>query len=139
MNTFNKRSLEQLSTLHPDLILILMEANKSIRIDYDITEGYRSLEKQQEYYRAGKSSVLRGKHNEKPSLAVDLFIQSLQYAYDVRYLCYLAGYLIATADALLKEGKITQRLKWGGNFDLDKVLIDDQKLKDLPHFELVDK
>jgi len=44
--------------------------------------------------------------------------------------------MFATAERLYNEGKITHKLRWGGDWDSDKVF-DDQNFDDLPHFELV--
>src|SRR3972149_3341085 len=42
--------------------------------DYDCTviEGYRSPDRQHALFAQGKTKVRRGKHNESPSLAVDV-------------------------------------------------------------------
>lgn len=55
--TFGKRSREKLSQCHPDLQLIAEESLKLSSIDFGISEGHRSVEKQQEYFRTGKSKV----------------------------------------------------------------------------------
>ena len=36
-----------------------------------------------------------------------------------------------------REGKITHKLRWGGNWNGDGLIVEGQSLVDLPHFELI--
>ena len=78
---FSKRSQEKLNTCHPDLIKIANKAIELSRIDFGISEGERTLEKQKQLYDQGKSKVdgikIKGKHNYSPSKAFD-FRQSVR-------------------------------------------------------------
>jgi hypothetical protein len=38
---------------------------------------------------------------------------------------------------LYEQEKITSKLKWGANWDMDGEIITDQGFMDLPHFELI--
>jgi peptidoglycan LD-endopeptidase CwlK len=49
----------------------------------------------------------------------------------------LAGLVLGTSHQMLKNGEITHRVRWGGDWDSDYDL-DDNKFDDLPHFELVE-
>ena len=141
--TFGKRSREKLSQCHPDLQLIAEESLKLSSIDFGISEGHRSVEKQQEYFRTGKSKVdgikKKGKHNYQPSLAFDFYAYipgKPSEAFSMHNLTYLAGVITATARRLYNEGKITHQLRWGANWDRDGEILTDQDFDDAPHVEL---
>ena len=144
--TFGNRSTEKLSSCHPDLILIHQLAISRTRIDYGISEGHRSLERQKELFDQGRSMIdgieRMGKHNYQPSLATDIYIYHPDAAirqklvYDVGSLCYVAGVIISCTAELLAQEKITHGIRWGGNWDKDGIILMDQSFDDLPHFEL---
>jgi len=144
---FGKRSIEMLDTCHHDLIKIHTLAISRTRVDYGISEGHRSIERQKALYDKGYSQIdginKKGKHNYKPSLATDIYIYHTdlatrrKLAYDKGSLCYVAGIIIACADELLEIGGISHKIRWGGNWDKDGIILHDQSFDDLPHFELV--
>lgn len=118
------------------------------RIDYGISEGHRSLERQKLLFDQGRSKIdgisKKGKHNFEPSLATDIYVYHpdletrQKLAYDPGSLCYIAGLIISCADELLGKGEINHTIRWGGNWDKDGVILKDQSFDDLPHFELVE-
>ena len=139
---FGKRSKEALASCHADLQLIAEEALKCSHIDFKIVEGHRSIGRQRQLYDEGKSKIdgitRKGKHNHSPSLAFDVCVVAKGAdAYDEQHLCYLGGVITATAAGLLASEKISHRLRWGGNWDSDGVIIYDQRFIDLPHFEVI--
>lgn len=139
---FGERSKNNLDTCHQDLQLIANEAIKITPIDFGISEGNRSLNRQKKLFDEGKSKIdginKKGKHNYNPSLAFDIYIYitGKDRAYDEKHLCYVGGVLSTVAKQLYKEGKIKHLLRWGANWDGDGELIYDQSFQDLPHFEL---
>lgn len=142
--TFGKRSLDNLSTCHYDLDVIMNVALKSSMVDFGISEGHRSLERQFKLFTEGKSRIdgkrRKGKHNYYPSLAVDIYAYvpgRKNLAFDKVHLAYLGGHITAIAEMLYQEERVSHRLRWGGNWDGDGILIYDQHLIDMPHFELV--
>ena len=144
MFKFRKRSLDQLATCHEDLQAILKESLNRSYVDFGVSEGYRSLDRQLDLYREGKTKVdgisEKSKHNTKPSLAADIFIyvrSNKQLAYDYNHLCYVAGVIQSTAIELFNKGIIKHKIRWGGNWDSDGIIINDQSFQDLPHFELI--
>ena len=118
------------------------EAIKITNVDFGIAEGYRSIEKQQQYFKEGKSKIdgvnKKGKHNYSPSLAVDIYPYFENGAkWDNEHLSYLSGIIHAVSEMLLTDGKISHKVRWGGNWDMDGVILIDQSFDDRPHFELV--
>ena len=147
MYKLGKGSLKKLESVHHDLVKIIKLAITRTPVDFGISEGHRSLERQKELYDQGKSKIdginKKGKHNYSPSLAIDLYAYHpdievrKKLAYDVPTLCIIAGVLISCADELKAKGDIKHSIRWGGNWDNDGVILYDQSFDDLPHFELV--
>lgn len=143
-NKFSKTSEERLLTCHPDLQLILRKAIAISDIDFGIAEGHRSIEKQQQYFKEGKSKIdgikKLGKHNYTPSMAADIYaFVNGKASWDNEHITYLAGLINAVADMLLEQEKITHTIRWGGNWDMDGEILIDQSFDDRPHFELIKK
>ena len=71
-----KRSLENLEGVNPDLVKVVKRAIEITKIDFGVTEGLRTTEKQKEYLRTGKSKTMNSKHlaqKDGYSHAVDLY------------------------------------------------------------------
>ena len=146
MHKFGKNSLEKLATAHPDLQKVFSLAISRSTVDFGISEGNRSLERQKKLFDERKSRIdgitRKGKHNYSPSMAVDFYIYHpdkdvrKKIAYDLYHLAYVMGIIWACAEELYEKGEITHKLRWGGNWDSDGVIIIDQTFQDLPHVEL---
>lgn len=142
---FSKESMEQWMTVHPKLQELFMAVSE----DYDckIMEGHRGQKKQDEYFFQGLSKVRfpDSKHNSEPSLAVDAgpypikwpdehllkdmtAAEKEQIARLVRWYHFI-GFVCGMAAA--KGIEIRSGADWNQNNDFE-----DQKFKDLPHFEL---
>jgi len=111
-------------------------------IDFGIAEGQRSIEMQQKYFYEGKSKIdgitRKSKHNYNPSLAVDIYAYFDDKAqWDKETMSYLAGIIRACAEVLKRDGLIAHSIRWGGNWDLDGIVLLDQSFDDRPHFELI--
>ena len=142
MFRLGKTSKKRLETCHKDLQLIINEAIKITNVDFGVAEGHRSIEKQKQYFDEGKSKIdgvnKKGKHNYNPSLAVDIYPYFNNGAkWDNEHLSYLAGVVHAVSSLLLEQGKISHKIRWGGNWDMDGVILLDQSFDDRPHFELI--
>lgn len=142
MNKFSGKSKERLETCHKDLQLIMNTAISISDVDFGVAEGYRSPELQKKYFDEGKSKIdgisQKGKHNYNPSLAVDIYPYiDGQAKWDNEHLSYLAGVIHAITEMLYKDSKIVHKIRWGGNWDMNGVILIDQSFDDRPHFELV--
>ena len=135
MASYSVNSREKLSTCHRDLRMI-MNAVVS-HFDNSILCGHRTEAAQIEAYTSGKSQVQwpNSKHNESPSMAVDAAPYPIDWN-DLSRFRYFAGYVMGVADMLHAEGMITHRLRWGGDWDRDTQLSDND-FNDLVHFELI--
>lgn len=148
---FGTQSRQRLATCHPDLVLIAEEALRYSPVDFGISEGVRSDQKQLEYFLAKKSRLdpripaqrdkcrhLSDETGVSNAFDVYAYIPGKpQLAYDLNHLSLIGGILTSTAARLLDEGRITSRVRWGGNWDGDGEIIVDQTFNDLPHLERV--
>lgn len=144
---FGTKSAEKLSQCHADLQLIMNTALSRSKIDIGISEGHRSVEKQNEYFQQGKSKIdgitRKGKHNHLPSLAVDVYIyhpeleMRRKIVYSKSHLAYFAGIVDSVAWELYNDKQVSHVIRWGGNWDGDGIIDFDQSFDDYPHFELV--
>jgi peptidoglycan L-alanyl-D-glutamate endopeptidase CwlK len=130
MPQFSQQSLDRLATCDHHLQILFCEVVK--HWDCTVTEGHRSPERQIELFNSGKSKVQRGKHNETPSLAVDVApCVDGKPVYDTR-ICYSFGGFVMGIAACLN---LRDRIRWGGDWDNDRD-VTDQTFNDLVHFEM---
>ena len=144
---YGKRSVEQLETCHEDLKKILYMAISVCDVDFGVSEGNRSIERQYKLYIEGKSQIdgklKKGKHNSKPSEAADIYIYTRdletrrKIAYDRVHLAYVAGVITTCAKILCERGEIKHLIRWGGNWNGNGILLIDQSFDDMPHFEII--
>lgn len=122
MPSFGVKSLERLDTVDIRLRTICEDAIKVY--DFSVLEGHRGKVKQDEYYEKGLSQVRwpEGKHNSKPSKAVDLAPYPVDWGKINRF-CELA---MVMQECAVKRGI---KIRWGGTFSFN----------DYPHFELVEE
>jgi peptidoglycan L-alanyl-D-glutamate endopeptidase CwlK len=141
MFKLGKRSTRNLNTATEGLQRVVRRALSYGIMDFSVTEGHRSLERQKELYDDGKSGkdgiIKKGKHNSVPSQAVDLMpypatVNGINVWDDKQRFCVLAGLLLA---ASVEEGV---KLRWGGDWDGDGNNAD-STLHDLPHIEEIIK
>ena len=136
---FSQRSKGNLDTCHPDLQIIAEVAIQII--DFAVIQGHRGEEEQNAAYWAGKSKLKfpASKHNTDPSLAFDVipYINGKFAGWNNREaFVQLAGVLKGVALGLYYTKRIEHVLRWGGDWDRDNDL-KDQDFIDLPHLELI--
>lgn len=62
MFKLSQRSLSRLEGVDPRLILLAKEAIKITKVDFGVSEGLRTRERQQQFYKEGKTKTLNSKH-----------------------------------------------------------------------------
>ena len=60
--SLSQRSKDRLKGIHPDLVKVIEEAIKNSPLDFSITEGLRTKERQKELFSAGKSMTMNSRH-----------------------------------------------------------------------------
>ena len=140
MPSYSKSGEAVLATCHVDIQTIWYELIKEVNCTAIC--GHRTKGAQEVAVMEGKSQTHwpNSKHNTLPSMAIDSGpyfpeLRNLDWE-DIKAFCYFAGKVEALARGLLKEGKITHRIRWGGDWDGDGRTLD-QKFNDLVHFELI--
>lgn len=135
MNKYGSKSLEKLKTCHIDLQILFNEVVKDF--DNTILEGHRGEDAQNKAFQEGNSKLQwpHGKHNAIPSNAVDAIPYPIDWN-DLPRIYYFAGYVLGVAQRLLNEGKITHKIRYGGDWN-GSHQIKDNIFNDLVHFELL--
>ena len=118
--SFGTRSKERLQGVHPDLVKVLEEAIKESPLDFSITEGLRTKERQKALFDAGKSQTRNSRH--LTGKAVDIaVIRDGEVTWDFQYYRIVADHI----------KKVAKELK------IDIVCgADWQSFRDGPHIEL---
>lgn len=119
------RSEENLKGVHPDLVKVIHSASSG-PVGFIVTEGVRSLQRQKQMVREGKSQTLHSRHllgTDGFGHAVDLAVMTKagEITWDFAEYEKLAAQVKAAAKAA-GVGVV-----WGGDW---------KSLKDGPHFEL---
>lgn len=125
---FGNTSQQRLDTCHPLLQEILLEAIKYV--DFSVLCGYRNEADQQAAVAKGASKVNfpDSKHNQMPSIAVDVAPYPIDWENTTRF-AYLQG--LIRGIAMGKGIKLRSGMDWDGDGD-----ITDHKFMDYPHIEL---
>ena len=129
MYKFSEKSEQKLQTCHADLQAVM---RKAITLtNFIVIDGARDEAAQNAAFTAGKSKLKypQSKHNQLPSLAVDIAPFPLDWNNRERFV-FLAGVVIATA------AQMGIALRWGGDWNKNGE-ISDNKFDDLVHFELI--
>lgn len=120
MYSFSQRSKDRLKGVHPDLVKVMEEAIKESPLDFGITEGLRTLEKQKELFESGKSQTMNSRHLRGLAVDIAIFIDG-KVNWDFPNYKLVADHIKEVAK------KLNTPLQWGGDWI---------SFKDGPHFEL---
>ena len=128
MPRFSTRSKSRLHTCDERLVDLFNEVVKGF--DCTIIEGHRGKKAQDEAFNKGNSKVKfpNGKHNQSPSVAVDVAPYPIDWSDRDRF-HYFSGYVLGIAS------KMGLKIRWGGDWDMD-TKTKDNKFDDLVHFEI---
>jgi|TARA_R100001480_G_scaffold65931_1_gene77717 peptidoglycan L-alanyl-D-glutamate endopeptidase CwlK len=131
MPKFGKRSIRRLKGVDSRLRNVLNELIKIM--DVTIIEGVRSTEKQQEYFKKGKSKIdgINKKGQHQLGKAVDLAPYPIDWN-DRDRMHYMGGMLIGIGHSM------GYKLRWGGDWDRDGET-KDNNFDDLVHIEIRDE
>jgi hypothetical protein len=117
---FSQRSLNNLKGVHPDLVLLAHRALKCSTVDFAITEGLRSKERQAELYATGASKTLNSRHLTGHAIDVAAFIGGkISWDWDL-YERINKAFMTASLE-------LDIAYEWGGSW---------QTIKDGVHFQL---
>jgi peptidoglycan L-alanyl-D-glutamate endopeptidase CwlK len=120
MFKFSKRSMQRLEGVHEDLRVVMLYAIAISPVDFAITEGLRTLDRQKQLLEAGASKTLNSRHLTGHAVDVAAFIGR-----EVRWDWPLYERL---AESVKQAAKVVQiPIEWGGDW---------KRFRDGPHFQL---
>lgn len=120
MFVFSKRSLKNLEGVHPDLALLVTQALKCSAIDFMVTEGLRTREKQIKLFSIGASRTLNSRHLTGHAVDVAALIgNEIRWDWPL-YTKIATAFAKASAD-------VDVPFEWGGSW---------KSFRDGPHFQL---
>lgn len=118
--TLSERSLRRLEGVHPDLVRVVKRAIEITPVDFAVTEGLRTKEKQEQLVKAGASKTMRSRHLTGHAVDLAAVIGS-----EVRWDWALYSQI---ATAMKKAAyELDVPIEWGGDW---------KTFKDGPHFQL---
>lgn len=133
MYKLGTKSREHLKGVHPSLVRVVEEAIKITPVDFRVTEGLRTFERQQELFRTGKSKTMNSRHLR--GYAVDVFPLGVPDVWNRNNPATAAAWR-AVADAFYDAAMIVGvPVTWGGDFNGDGPDVGNDGW-DWPHFEL---
>lgn len=117
---FSKRSENNLVGVNADLVKIVRRALELSTVDFGITEGLRSRERQKQLLAEGKSQTMNSRHITGHAVDVVAYLGS-QVSWEWRY--------YEQIDFAFKKAaaELNIPVEWGGDW---------KTLKDGPHFQL---
>ena len=155
MAKYGKSSLEKIGTCHPDLITVLLEAERISPIDLTVIEGIRSAARQRRLYDQGRTEPgkivthvdgfsRRSKHQAVHRLSLEPVIDgnsdAVSLAVDIGPYPLdwndAFGFGVVYAVMLQAAANVGVRIKSGADWDSDGDR-SDQRFNDYPHFELL--
>ncbi len=120
MFSFSKASLDKMNGVNSKLVILMKEAIKSSPYDFKITEGLRTVERQKELVKTGKSKTMNSYHLKGKAVDIAVLINN-NVTWDFKYYKEVANHIKEIAK------KLGYVITWGGDW---------KSLKDGPHFQI---
>ena len=120
MYSLGSKSIERLKGVHPDMVKVIEEAIKESPLDFSITEGLRTPERQQQLFNEGKSQTLRSRHITGHAVDIAVLI-------DGKITWEFPKYQLVSDHIKTVAKSLNIPIVWGGDWI---------SFKDGPHFEL---
>lgn len=118
----NERSEKALIGVHPKLVKIAHRASEISDVEFIITEGVRTLERQKQLYAKGATRTMQSKHLTGRAFDVAAVIDG-----EVRWDWPLYSKVAQAIKKAAQEQNVV--IEWGGDW---------KSFKDGPHFQLGD-
>tara|TARA_R110000744_G_scaffold217313_1_gene336075 strand:+ start:269 stop:670 length:402 start_codon:yes stop_codon:yes gene_type:complete len=129
---FGKTSEEKLATVDSKLANIARKALAVSNIDFGITEGKRSVEKQKQLVEEGASKTMNSKHLSGHAIDIVCYADG-KITWDLEYY-----QIAANAFKLACKGSEI-KIRWGGSWKVnDFTLNPENKFIDAVHYEIIE-
>lgn len=122
MATFklSRISRQRLQGVHPDLVRVVERAIELTSVDFSVTEGLRTRDRQQQLHKAGATTTMNSRHLTGHAVDLVAWVKG-----EIRWDWPLYHRI---AEAMKKAaGELGIALEWGGDW---------KSFKDGPHFQL---
>lgn len=117
----SQRSLNNLKGVDEDLVAVVKRAIEITEIDFGVTEGIRTLDRQEELFKKGLSKTMKSKHLIGRAVDLVAYVDGkVSWEKEDYYPIALAMERAAI--------ELNVKIKWGGDF---------KSFFDGPHFELI--
>lgn len=120
MFRLSRRSRQRLEGVHPDLVRVVERAIQLTAVDFVVTEGVRTRERQRQLFKAKATTTMHSRHLTGHAVDLAAWVDS-----EVRWDWPLYSLLSAAMKRAAHELCIP--LEWGGDW---------RSFKDGPHFQL---
>jgi len=117
----SQRSLDRLNGVDKDLVAVVKRAIELTELDFGVTEGIRTLDRQRVLFNEGKSKTMKSKHLIGKAVDVVAYVNN-EVSWDKEH-------YVTISKAFKQAAKELQvSIRWGGDF---------KSFFDGPHYELM--
>ncbi|MBK7366266.1 MAG: M15 family metallopeptidase [Nitrosomonas sp.] len=115
----SQRSIDRLNGVHPDLVSVVKLAIERSEVDFMVTEGLRSKERQKELVAAGASKTMNSRHITGHAVDLAAYVNGIRWDWP----------LYEKIAKAMKQAayELNIKIEWGGDW---------KSFKDGPHFQL---
>lgn len=120
MFRLSNKSIERLTGVHPDLVLVVRRAIEITEVDFTVLEGLRTKDRQRELLNAGATTTMNSRHLTGHAVDLGAWVSgSVRWDWPLYY---------KIADAMKQAAKeLNIPIEWGGDW---------RTFKDGPHWQL---
>lgn len=118
--SLSNKSLEKLDGVHPHLVSVVKRAIETTEVDFSVTEGLRSIERQKSLFEKGLSKTMNSRHLTGHAVDLAAYVDG-KLSWDWKYANKIADAMMNASDEL------DIPIEWGGDW---------KSFKDGPHFQL---
>lgn len=119
MFKLSQRSIDRLKGVHPDLASVVKLAIERSDVDFMVTEGLRSKERQKELVAAGASKTMNSRHITGHAVDLAAYVNGIRWDWP----------LYEKIAKAMKQAayELNIKIEWGGDW---------KSFKDGPHFQI---
>lgn len=119
MFKLSQRSIDRLKGVHPDLVSVVKLAIERSDVDFMVTEGLRSKERQKELVAAGASKTMNSRHITGHAVDLAAYVNGIRWDWP----------LYEKIAKAMKHAayELNIKIEWGGDW---------KSFKDGPHFQI---
>lgn len=119
MFKLSQRSIDRLNGVHPDLASVVKLAIERSEVDFMVTEGLRSKERQKELVAAGASKTMNSRHITGHAVDLAAYVNGIRWDWP----------LYEKIAKAMKQAayELNIKIEWGGDW---------KSFKDGPHFQI---